>query len=733
MFAKEPENVAVVSGDAVADWVIAYKESESRRTMGAKWQAQNIVTQHEIPGGARLLAKLVEKVKSPEFEVLGHKWGNPARNESVVSHHYATLMPYPVDQEIDVEKESNFRWRVAENFGMQPNSCTGKHGESCSVDGDAENAKLLILVDSGLGYYEKHDPPKTALTHASEGEIPWFLVKFGGDKLLSRENSLWQEILPQYKDKVVLVTTADDLRQFPKIEISQGTAWELAASDCARLVADREELNRYRFVIVSFGPAGVLLFDRDKPVWGGAFSLFFDVARVEGTSDFWLNGKMWGYTSALTAAIAHKLMVTLEKNEEVTSDVMSEAMRRGIKAMLTVYKEGFGPVVSDDEEKKRQAPDFPLKEVSEAIKFDPHAGGAQAEDDVGEVQVEVEKPPARSMGLPPSWTILGDKTKDLHEAARNVVYDGVAALKNVPRLKYGKVTTVDRREIESFQSVRVLVRDYAERRGTRVQRWWEKGKTRTPAPLSIAIFGAPGSGKSTAVKEVIASLKVKDREFKFEEFNLSQFRDTAELIGSFHRLRDDRLTGTVPIVLWDEFDTALGQELGWLRYFLSPMQDGTFQEGSAVHPIGRSVFVFAGGVSRSLQDFKSRPGFDVAKGPDFLSRVQGIMELQGIDKDDDDEHWVIRRAILLRSILEQETQIVTKDESARGRIDPDVLNAFLSVPKFHHGVRSMRAIVVNSSLSGEYYYGRSALPNETQLDLHVNAVRFYKAMEREEG
>ncbi len=31
----------------------------------------------------------------------------------------------------------------------------------------------------------------------------------------------------------------------------------------------------------------------------------------------------------------------------------------------------------------------------------------------------------------------------------------------------------------------------------------------------------------------------------------------------------------IPLVFWDEFDTSLdGRPLGWLRYFLAPMQDG---------------------------------------------------------------------------------------------------------------------------------------------------------------
>ena len=42
---------------------------------------------------------------------------------------------------------------------------------------------------------------------------------------------------------------------------------------------------------------------------------------------------------------------------------------------------------------------------------------------------------------------------------------------------------------------------------------------------------------------------------------------------------------------------------GWLRYFLAPMQDGKFLQGEMAHPIGKAIFVFAGGTSWTLDNF----------------------------------------------------------------------------------------------------------------------------------
>src|SRR5207247_10888514 len=133
----------------------------------------------------------------------------------------------------------------------------------------------------------------------------------------------------------------------------------------------------------------------------------------------------------------------------------------------------------------------------------------------------------------------------------------------------------------------------------------------------------------------------------------------------------------------------------------------------SVHPSGRAILGFAGGTSHSVEQFSSAAMKAVAaKGPDFLSRLKGYVDIIGPNPRGDDRladpYHLIRRAILLRSILDRNRKSLFEGKLLR--IDPGVLRAFLQTGKYRHGARSLESIVAMSTLYGKTGFERSSLP-----------------------
>jgi ATPase family associated with various cellular activities (AAA) len=155
---------------------------------------------------------------------------------------------------------------------------------------------------------------------------------------------------------------------------------------------------------------------------------------------------------------------------------------------------------------------------------------------------------------------------------------------------HGKIKTAFRTEIESFASIRRIIEKYL------------NDETWT-SPLSIAVFGPPGAGKSFTITQILGTVNA-DIAKRPLEYNVAQFTDPKDLETAFRKVQDEAVSGEVPLVFFDEFDASFGRvKLRWLKFFLAPMQDGKFKAGESTYRIGRAIFVFAGGISKSWYDF----------------------------------------------------------------------------------------------------------------------------------
>lgn len=136
------------------------------------------------------------------------------------------------------------------------------------------------------------------------------------------------------------------------------------------------------------------------------------------------------------------------------------------------------------------------------------------------------------------------------------------------------------------------------------------------------------------------------------------------------------------------------------------------------------------------EDCKSDRDRVQAKGPDFLSRLKGFADIGGLDHsaDRDDPNVIIRRALLLRSTLLKAAPDIVHCEGTleKVRVDPGVLNAFLFLKEYKHGVRSLESVVRMSFLSGKASYDRSSLPSDSQMELHVDPDEFLGLVGRSE-
>ncbi len=302
--------------------------------------------------------------------------------------------------------------------------------------------------------------------------------------------------------------------------------------------------------------------------------------------------------------------------------------------------------------------------------------------------------------------------------------------------------TLDRKEIEGLRNIKQLILAY------------DKDK-RDNKPISIAVFGSPGSGKSFIVKQLEKGIHIPNTSLL--EFNLSQFSNPEDIIGALHQVRDEVLNGNLPFVFWDEFDS---KEYMWLQYLLAPMQDGKFQEGQITHSIGRCVFIFAGGTSYDfhhfghpepnkpvfsddgeietfklkLSEYKEKyrkfENFKLKKGPDFKSRLSGHLNIMGPNQEysyneksekwdipnESDVYYPIRRAILFNAL--------SGFDASKGEVDSNLLNAIIKVSKYKHGARSFEKVIKSIFQDSKGKMLRSNLPPDTLLHAHVDKQGF---------
>lgn len=701
----------------------------------------------KLRGGALLLSEMIEESwrgNVNSYEIIKYNEKYIEKNYKDFLHTIITLGEYKhlIEEENCEENDKINRINYFDGFNFPKESDDSKKRNKTKLSiknnevekefNDLKNVNMVIIHDHGNYFREIDNYNKyfhgIHLSQACDKNKcePLFIHKM---RFPLAEGNLWNNFI-KTKEKLIVIISADDLRE-NGLRISRSLSWERTAFDLRKSVEkiledpndenkalvelfEKKNLN----LIIRFETDGAVLYQNMKDKI--QFTLFFDPDIFEGTNDQKYPGNM----KSLGIAFVSGLVLGIEKFPKDLDLGIKDGIKKGIVVSRKLYEYGFKPDIDGKM-------NYPYNYMFSDIEYE-----TKSIHDV-------------NIGERINWEIIDQTLKDkedIYNVACQIVKSGKSPKLTAPIAKFGKLHTADRSEIESYNSVKNLINEYLTKKNVK-------------KPLSIAVFGPPGAGKSFGVTEIAKSIS---NDIKKLEFNLSQFQSPNDLFSAFHMIQSTALGGKTPLVFFDEFDSTLNDvSFGWLKYFLSPMNDGTFKQGDMIHPIGKCIFVFAGSVKKTFEELEVDKDKSKVKGSDFISRLRGFVNIVGINKSNgyeyfeifnpiqwqitnydsintkifnninwknDDNSYMIRRAMVLRSLLEKNAENIFEEHNGRkiAQIDKSVLNALIEVPNYKHENRSMEAIIEMSTLSNKKRFDRSALPSSELLELHVNADKFKK-------
>lgn len=712
----------VVTGDPTVDWLLVVPRPVDGPALGVSYQWENRSSVHVTaePGGAALLRDVLAAVDPPGG--VGGIVPPPGvlqdAQSTAVTRTFAVWQPFPPGGSGGAggaDGSSNAVWRLGRFLGQYPVAAASVWDATPPETAPA----CLVIDDANLGFRD------TVAAWAWLGDAghaavwPGQIVAKTVSPLAS--GPLWDMLFASHADRLSVYCAANDLRK-EYAAIGQPLSWERTGQDVARAVLAHPRLALAARVVVSLGLGGAVIVERPAGAKGdaaGAATLIYDPLAQEGDWEAGYPGSASGLGTCVVAALA--LAATAPTLRPASRGIPD--WTDGVKAGLTAGR----AVHTGGHERGGDQDSVPAGTTS-PLRFPYQRVAAQIEGLIDHPRSAGPGDPPRgslgtfrsiAVGRGDDWGIFGGEEGGFRAAAERIALVGDrGAVGDAPVERMGHWTSMERTEIESMRSVRNIVRTYLD-------------SARPVRPLNLAVFGPPGSGKSFAIKQMARGFGGGEHTLGTLEFNLSQFGAMSDLPAALERVRDFAVEQTLPLVFWDEFDTALGgRELGWLARFLAPMQDGNFIDNGVVRPIGPAIFVFAGGTHATMESFKGRavelPG---AKATDFLSRLRGFVDVLGPNPaTPDDRTFLLRRALLLRSLVRSRAPRLFDGD--RLNIDPGVLRAFLDVPAYLHGARSLESIIDMSALTGSLRYERSALPARHQLGLHVDPDAFLGLVRR---
>ena len=658
----------------------------------------------------------------PNSVRFGIEQTTPEQLQPWPSQFHAHALWHAVD---NLKMESGRHWALERYLGYgEPGA--GEYPGKPAPNLNGDSPRILVLDDGGLGFRDADTRWPAFLTGDRPAGLEWVVLKMSRPLACGK---LWTLMMRDtWRQRLIVIVSADQLR-CEGLRVAGGLSWETSVDDIVEELESNRALRgleQCRHLIVTMRSDAALWLDQPGGDEPAHCQLVFDRKFCEGE---WQGKnkqcKAYGFQSTIAASVAWRLSEGIREKEgpnskdkaPVDQADLTQALATGLSTMRFLLKDGHGPAA--------KPPAFPFKEAAEHLKAKAEDCGKDAEFAFASAEVRCRDGHCQIGGPtvnPGEWTILGlvspwhtKHDKVSLEPARRVALLGTDKLPGVPCATFGQLQTFDRHEIDSLRTIRRLMLMYDGNGAVRKQ------------PLCLGVFGAPGSGKSFGLKQIATG--VFGEKTPMLEFNLSQFmKESTDLIGAFHQVRDKVLSGATPVVFWDEFDSS---GFDWLQFFLAPMQDGAFQEGQITHFLGKSVFIFAGGTNYTFEQFKGHEkdaNFILKKGPDFISRLSGYLNIAGPNPREvksgspRDREYPVRRAMVIRTALDLKGKPL--------QIERGLLTALLAAGRYLNGARSLNKLVSYIKDRGGLPLRRAYLPPDEILALYVEDVDEFHRLTR---
>lgn len=499
-----PGRSLVVAGDVMVDWAQVLPHSAGptglAHPQNSKDKAMRMVCR---PGGALLLANLV-KARFPN---------------QIHTYRLMSLEKLPPSEGtcsfLRIENDKDQRGRVMDFLGFSI-------GKRRNLAEPTAAGDIVYLFDANLEFRQ-----------TEEDKLPDAIGRDKKPLVIFRtvppyqDNPLFEYLCRHHSDRLLVVINIDDLRQ-GDVLISSGLSWESTLIDFkSQILNDQLKfLAQSRHLLVRLGLDAII--HHQPGHTGNNTRIFYHSDAIEGQYSRDFAGTMSGFRSVFCASIAESL-ISSEPDKQRFENI-DDNIKRALAATRLFLRFGYGEDFNIDESQTIFRPeDSDVKPISVA---------SIPDRDANELKAELWSFASKIGGDEPSVT----------NVAMTIVRLG-GTPSGVPMATYGALTSIDRSEIESYRKIRNSICEFL-------------AKKETTRPLSLAVFGRPGTGKSFGITEIARSLEYSAK-IKPVTFNVAQFTSFDDLAVSFHRIRDIVLEGDIPLAFFDEFD-LLGRQNLWV-------------------------------------------------------------------------------------------------------------------------------------------------------------------------